>query len=238
MTRAHHHRKGGDGDDRGRFTHLTFDCYGTLIDWECGILSCVRPVLDRHGVSADDATVVRLYAEYEAGQEAGDYKLYRDVLRGVMAGIASRLGFTPTEADLDALPNPVGRWQPFPDPAEALRKLKTRYKLAVLSNVDDALFAQTAGLLGVEFDEVITSEQVGSYKPSRRNFRAALGRLGVTQEQVLHVAQSIYHDHVPARGLGIATVWVSRESVCAETGVAPPATASPDVMVPDLASLV
>ncbi len=163
------------------FTHLTFDCYGTLIDWETGILAAAAPILRRHGVSMEDAQIMGLYAQYEAEQEAGPYQRYRNVLRGVMAGIASELDFTPSELDLNALPDSVGRWPPFPDTVEALTRLKTHYKLVIVSNIDDAMFAETAKLLRVEFDDIITAQQVGSYKPSRENFRFTLKRLGVSE---------------------------------------------------------
>ena len=119
----------------------------------------------------------------------------------------------------------------------ALARLKTRYKLVILSNIDDAMFAETNRLLEVEFDEIITAQQVGSYKPSHANFEHALERLAVPREQVLHVAQSIFHDHVPAKTIGLTTVWVNRESRCPRTGVAPPAHAEPDLEVPDLKGL-
>ncbi len=221
-----------------RFTHLSFDCYGTLIDWETGILAVLRSVLERHGRVAQDDALLTLYAAREAEQEAGDYRPYRDVLRGVMAGIAETLGFEPTEDDLDALPDSVGRWPPFSDTVAALKRLKTRFKLVILSNIDDAMFAETNRLLDVEFDEIVTAQQVGSYKPSHANFEYMLARLPVPRENVLHVAQSIFHDHVPAKTLGLATVRVNRESRCPRTGVAPQAHAEPDLEVPDMLGLV
>ncbi len=223
--------------DFGRFTHLTFDCYGTLIDWESGILGALAPVLERHGVPVGEARLLRLYARHEAEQESGPYRRYRDVLRGVAEGIARELGFEPTAADLDALSDSVGRWPPFPDSAAALARLQTRYRLVILSNVDDAMFADSARLLGVDFDGVITAQQVGSYKPALKNFRVALERLGVARERVLHVAQSLFHDHVPAKALGLSTVWVRRASRLGDTGVAPPAAVEPDLVVGDLESL-
>lgn len=219
------------------FTHLTFDCYGTLIDWEAGIVGAVQPVLESHGLSVDDKEVIRLYAKFEAEQESGSYRLYETVLRGVMASLGAELGFAPTETDLEVLPRSVGSWPPFGDTVEALARLKSRYKLVILSNVDDGMFAETAQQLGTEFDEVITAEQVGSYKPALDNFRFAVERLGVPQERILHVAQSLYHDHVPAKQLGFTTVWVNRPSRWPGTGVALPAEASPDLEVADMGSL-
>jgi 2-haloacid dehalogenase len=220
------------------FTHLTFDCYGTLIDWERGILAALTPVIEGRGLPVDPAQLLRLYAKYEAEQEAGPYKSYREVLRGVMASIAAEFGFTPREDELNALPDSVGNWPAFPDSAEALKILKTRYKLVILSNIDDAMFAQSNKHLGVEFEEIITAQQVGSYKPSRRNFRVALERLGVPQTQILHVAQSLFHDHVPAKEMGFTTVWVNRPSILPGTGVSLPVDVTPDLEVADMESLV
>src|SRR5712691_9977198 len=115
------------------FTHLTFDCYGTLIDWETGILTAVMPVLARRGIAAEAEQLLQLYVKYEAEQEAGPYKPYRDVLQGVIAGIGGELGFVPTAAELRALPGSVGHWPPFADTVAALRRLQTRYKLVIIS---------------------------------------------------------------------------------------------------------
>jgi 2-haloacid dehalogenase len=220
------------------FTYLTFDCYGTLIDWETGILTAVRPILQRHGVSPDDAAVLGHYTRLEAELEAGPYRAYREVLQGVVDGLGEAYGFRPDAAEREALPASVGTWPPFPDSVAALQQLKSRFALVILSNIDDALFAETNRLLGVEFDAVITAQQVGSYKPCLTNFETALQRLVVPKAQVLHVAQSLYHDHVPAKALGLSTVWVNRPSRLPGTGLALPAEAAPDLTVPDLQSLV
>jgi len=220
------------------FTHLTFDCYGTLIDWETGILEAMRLVLAHRGITAEAERLLRLYVKHEAVQEAGPYKPYREVLQGVMAGIAGELGFVPTAAELRALPDSVGHWPPFSDTVAALRRLQTRYKLVIISNIDDAMFAETNTLLQVVFDDIITAQQVGSYKPALQNFHFALARLGVPLQQVLHVAQSLHHDHAPAKALGLTTVWVNRPSRLSGTGLALPVQVTPDLEVPDLQSLV
>jgi 2-haloacid dehalogenase len=219
------------------FTHITFDCYGTLIDWETGILAAVMPVLERYSLYPAETDVLRLYVKHEAEQERGEYKEYREVLRGVMAGIAEDLGFSPTAEDFDALPDSLGSWPPFPDTVDALKRLQQRYKLDIVSNIDDDLFAQTQALLGIQFDEIITAQQVGAYKPLMDMFESALKRLNVPKEQVLHVAQSLYHDHVPAKQMGFSTVWVNRPSRLATTGLSLPANIVPNLEVPDLASL-
>src|SRR5262249_21728271 len=156
--------------------------------------------------------LLRLYIKYEAAQEAGPYKPYRNVLQGVMAGIASELGFVPTAEELQALPDSVGHWPPFADTVAALMRLQTRYRLVIISNIDDAMFAETNTLLQVVFDDIITAQQVGSYKPALQNFHFALTRLGIQRQRVLHVAQSLHHDHAPAKALGLTTVWVNRPS--------------------------
>jgi 2-haloacid dehalogenase len=223
--------------DFQRFTHLTFDCYGTLIDWETGILTALRAIVGRHGVIADEEQILRLYTQYEAQQESGEYRPYRKVLEEVTEGIASELGFAPTPQDRAALADSVGLWPPFPDTVAALVRLKARYKLVILSNIDDTLFAATQQWLKVPFDVVITAQQVRSYKPARAHFQTAVQRLGAQPEQILHVAQSLYHDHVPAKALGFSTVWVNRPSRLTGTGLALPAHVIPDLEVPDLESL-
>ena len=170
--------------DFTQFTHLTFDCYGTLIDWETGILTAVNSVLARHGISASPEQILQRYAQFEAAAEAGPYKSYVQVLGEVMAQLAATLGFTPSEADLAVLPDSVAQWPPFADTVAALQRLKQRYKLVIISNIDDALFAQSNKLLKVEFDAIVTAQQVGSYKPNPANFHFALRRLGVEQRQV------------------------------------------------------
>ena len=221
-----------------RFTHLTFDCYGTLVDWESGILDAISGVLARHGVAAEPQQILRLYAEHEARLEgAVDYVPYRRILAGVMAGIAGEVGFEPTADELDALGRSIGSWPPFPDTVAALERLHARYALVVLSNVDDDLFAETARALGVRFDDVITAQQLGSYKPALENFRHLLERIGAPAERVLHVAQSLYHDHVPAKRIGLSTVWIRRPSRVGRHGVALPADVRPDLELHDLRSL-
>ena len=135
------------------------------------------------------------------------------------------------------MPNSLAHWPPFPDTVEALRKLHAVFKLAIVSNVDDDLFAGTAKLLQIPFDAVITAQQAGSYKPSHRNFELALQRIAHPKDKVLHVAQSLYHDIEPARALGIRSVWVNRRGNQAGSGATKPSNAIPDLEVPSLAAL-
>jgi 2-haloacid dehalogenase len=223
--------------DLTRFKVLTFDCYGTMIDWESGIFSALRPILDAHSKMLSDSALLALYAELELTAEQGEYLRYRDVLQSVVRGFGERLGFSPTDAEVRSLPESIATWQPFPDTVEALRKLTKRYQLAVMSNIDDDLFAATASKLEVPFSNVITAQQAGCYKPCMNIFRLAEKRIGVSHDQWLHVGQSIYHDVIPAQSLGLTTVWVNRRSPRPGAGAAKAATATPDLEVPDLQTL-
>ena len=219
-----------------RFAVLTFDCYGTLIDWEAGILAGLRRVLDPRGVTADDEQLLEWYARHEAAIEAGDYLRYREVLAGALRGVCAELGVEPTEQEAADFGGSVGEWPAFPDSSAALARLARRFRLAVITNCDVDLFAASNRQLGVTFDWVITAQQVGSYKPTLRNFEVAFERIGVPHERILHVAQSIFHDHVPARRLGMTTVWIDRRHDRPGSGATPPATATPDLTVPDMAT--
>ncbi|MGD0178420.1 MAG: haloacid dehalogenase type II [Terriglobales bacterium] len=223
--------------DLTHFKVLTFDCYGTMIDWETGIFSALRPILAAHKKSIADSELLQLYSELEASAEQGEFLRYRDVLQSVVRGFGEHLEFVPTDAEVRSLPDSLANWPPFPDTVEALRKLKSRYQLAVISNVDDDLFAATAPKLGVAFNHVITAQQAGCYKPCMRIFKLAEERIGVSRDQWLHVAQSIYHDVIPAQSLGIATVWVNRPSPRPGAGAAKAAAGKPDLEVPNLRAL-
>ncbi len=223
--------------DFSRFDYLTFDCYGTLIDWETGILSVLRPMLRAHGIQTTDDAILHLYAEFESSAEQQPYRRYRRVLEEVVAGFGSRLGFDPTLTELSSLAGSLPLWPPFPDTVPALRALAGRYRLAVISNVDDDLFAKTAVQLQVPLAAVVTAQQAHSYKPAHRPFQLALERLATTSRQVLHVAQSLHHDIAPAKALGIANVWVNRRQGRSGFGATPPAAARPDFSTPNLRSL-
>jgi 2-haloacid dehalogenase len=223
--------------DFARKDVLTFDCYGTLIDWETGILSAVQPVLRAHHVNVSDEMLLECYAELEALAEAGPYRPYTEVLATVMRGLGDRIGFAPTSANIAALAGSVANWPAFGDSPVALAALKRRFKLAIISNIDDELFAASNRRLGVQFDWVITAQQARSYKPSTNNFQVAFERIGLPTERLLHVAQSLFHDHVPAKALGLDTVWVNRRQTKHGFGATPPATAQPDLEVPDMQTL-
>lgn len=220
-----------------RFKVLSFDCYGTLIDWESGILQAVRPVLQAHNIQQTDAQILDLYAQLESEAEGGAFKDYKTILRLVIKGIGEETGFTPTESELNCLIRAIPSWHPFPDTVKALQELKKHFKLAILSNIDDDLIARSLKQLQVHFDWVITAQQLRSYKPADRNFRELIRRIGLPKSQILHVAQSIYHDIVPAKRVGLATVWVNRRKQMQGFGATPPAYAEPDLEVADLKAL-
>ncbi|MBI4720715.1 MAG: haloacid dehalogenase type II, partial [Chitinivibrionia bacterium] len=200
---------------------LTFDCYGTLIDWESGILGALQPVLRRHSLEIPDETVLELYADLESQIQQGPFLLYKEVLREVVRLMGEVLAFEPLPGEVEVLAESLGDWLPFPDTVPALEALSRRYKLAIISNTDDDLFARTARRLSVQFDWIATAQQVGSYKPSLRNFEFAFEKIRVPRERILHVAQSIYHDIVPAKKLGLSTVWVNRRGARKGSGATP-----------------
>jgi 2-haloacid dehalogenase len=222
--------------DFGRFEVLTFDCYGTLIDWETGIARGLRTALGDHARDAHDEELLTRFAAHEAAAEAGPYLPYRDVLARAARGVASDLGATLTDDRAAAFGDSVGDWPAFPDSAEALRRLKERYRLGVITNCDDDLFGRSNRRLGVAFDWVVTAQQVRSYKPNPRNFEFTFERIGVPRERILHVAQSLFHDHVPAKALGLTTAWINRRHDRPGAGATPPAEATPDVEAPDMAT--
>jgi 2-haloacid dehalogenase len=217
-------------------TVLTFDVYGTLIDWETGIDDALQPVLKAHGVDFTQDQGLEIYAKYEAELEAGPYLTYREVLAESLRRIGQELGFTPSDAEVETFSQSVGDWPAFPDSPAALQSLKKQFKLAVITNCDDELFAMSAKRLGVEFDYIITAQQARSYKPSLNNFHLAFGRIEEPREQILHVAQSMFHDHVPAKSLGLTSVWINRRHDKPGFGATPAASAAADAEFPDMQS--
>ncbi|MBN2430651.1 MAG: haloacid dehalogenase type II [Acidobacteria bacterium] len=216
---------------------MMFDCYGTIIDWETGLTQFLEPILRRYGVKLNREEMLAHYGRLETRVEAGPFTRYTHVLRQVLAAFGREFGFAPRAADLATFARCVGKWPPFPDSRSALLALQTRYRLAILSNVDDDLFAQTAAGLGVTFDHVFTAQQVRAYKPDRRTFHYALQQLRIPPDRILHVAQSLFHDIAPACELGLATVWINRRQGQPGSGATPPAQARPDLELPDLQSL-
>lgn len=225
--------------DLAAFEALTFDCYGTLVDWERGILEALLPVLAAHGVDAGgEEAILERFGRLESAIQAGPFRSYRSVLEEVMRRFGTELGFRATPAEVTAFAASVPSWPLFPDTVEALRALAGRYRLAVVSNVDDDLFSGTAARLGAPLETVVTAQQVRSYKPARAHFDEVLLRLDLPRERVLHVAQSLFHDIAPACALGLRCVWVNRRAGRRGSGATRPAEATPHMEVPNLATLV
>lgn len=197
------------------FKVLTFDCYGTLIDWEKGILTSLQPLLRRTSSTLSEDAVLEAYADAESAQEVETPAMsYSMILRIVYANLARRWGIEATEEECVAFGNSVADWPPFTDSPSSLQYLKQHYKLAILSNVDRKSFAGSNQKLQIEFDAIYTAEDIGSYKPDRRNFDYLLSHLrsdfGIDKSHILHTAQSLFHDHVPATAIGLATAWIDR----------------------------
>ena len=208
-----------DAPNAGDYDVLAFDCYGTLIDWGAGIVGFLQPLLLRHDAHVIDDFLLEFFADAEPLAQKDGVR-YADVLRDVLRRLGSRLGFAPSEAALDGFAASVGDWPPFDDSAAALQRLRERFELMVVSNVDNALFAKTAEKLGVAFAHVVTAQDVGAYKPDRRMFEAA--RRAVGDARVLHVAQSLFHDIAPASAFGWDTVHIRRHRNAARTVDAEP----------------
>jgi 2-haloacid dehalogenase len=216
-----------DYDD---FDVLTFDCYGTLIDWETGLVTALRQALGDAVSGLDDDDLLARVAGLEHEAEAPGTP-YREVLAICLLGVASQLGAEVGDADVAAFGGSVADWPAFPDSGEALQRLRTRFALVTITNCDNDLFAASQERLGVSFDAVVTAEEVGRYKPDLAGFHVAHERiereLNVPRTRILHVAQSLFHDHVPAKSLGMQTVWIDRRDG-REGGATPAAEAVPD----------
>ena len=214
---------------------VSFDCYGTLVDWETGISAAVSKALEPYGIRKTNAELLALFSDVEpVVQGSGGFKEYRVVLREVMGMIGERVGVQFSDGHTNSLAESLPDWPVFPDAAPALRALKRQYKLAIISNVDDDLFAGSARALDVEFDAVITSQQAKAYKPNLRSFELASAEMAVGQGQWLHVGESLFHDIGPANRMGIRSVWVSRPD---RGGGTRKTDAVPDLTVPDLTTL-
>jgi 2-haloacid dehalogenase len=192
-------------------------------------------LLERHGVTAADDELLETYARHEATVEAGDYVTYREVLALALRGVCHAHRVEPSAVDARAFSESVGDWPAFSDSGRALARLAKRFRLGVITNCDDDLFALSNRRLGVTFDWIVTAQQVRSYKPNPRSFVVALERMALPPDRILHVAQSLYHDHAPATQLGLSTAWIDRREGRAGFGATPPASATPDLTAPDMA---
>lgn len=221
--------------DFNNYEWISFDCYGTLVDWETGISEAVASIFARHGVRRTRGEILAMFSDAEPKvQSSGDFPEYRRVLREVMEIMAWGASIRLPRSEADYLPDSLPDWPVFPDAVDALKAMQARYKLAVISNVDGDLFAGTAANLGVPFDVVVTSQQAASYKPDMHNFDLAQEGMGVESSNWLHVAESLYHDIGPANRLGIDSVWVNRPE---RGGGSRRTNAVPSLEVPDLAAL-
>jgi 2-haloalkanoic acid dehalogenase type II len=220
------------------FTTLTFDCYGTLVDWERGILAELKPVAARHGAKITDGALLEAFGETERRCERETpTKPYNDLLADVLRRIAAGWQVTLNPGEAEDFGGSVGRWPVFADSPASLLYLKRYFKLVIISNVDRASFAKSNEKLGVEFDRVITAQDVGSYKPEAQNFAYALAdierSLGVDKSRILHVAQSLFHDIVPAKAAGLRTAWIDRRRGMEGWGATPKPPGGRDAAQPD-----
>lgn len=220
------------------FEVVSFDCYGTLIDWEGGILGALAPLLHLHGITSGDGEILRVYSQLEAEAESGPFVPYEEVLRRVVRGFAGRFEFGLLPGQENRLIESLPSWKPFPDTVPALRRLKETCRLAIFSNISDALLAETLKHLEVDFDCLITADAVRSYKPAPGHFLLGLEKLGIPKEKLLHVAESRRHDIEPARVLGIASVWVRRKKEGATASGINSGKVEPDWVVEGLGELV
>ncbi len=193
---------------------LSFDCYGTLIDWEAGMSSVLAPWAREVGLDLTDEELLLVYAEKEVPVERENpTALYPTILAESFRRIGASLGVEVSDEWAERLGASVPSWPAFPDSHAALASLGRDYKLIIVSNVHRNGFAASNARLGVSFDKVITAEDVGAYKPAPNHFEAldaALAELNLPRERLLHVAQSLFHDHVPAKRYGLASVWINR----------------------------
>jgi len=214
---------------------ITFDCYGTLIDWESGIVAAVEGWLARHGRSASRADILHQYAAFEPEAQVGQYRHYRDVLAVVMHRFSESYAIPLAVGDERLLAESLAGWSPFPDVAEALVQLASRYRLVILSNVDRDLFAGTRAHFPPVFAGVVTAEDVQAYKPAHRHFHAAMEQFGCTPGQMLHAAESLFHDILPCRELGIPHCWINRKGKTMGTGATRGAVVQPEAEAASLA---
>ena len=219
---------------------LSFDCYGTLIDWESGIVNALQPWCAWRGIDRSADELLTLFGATEHLVEAERPTTpYPDVLAECLRRMAGELGHTVSADDCEEFGASVGSWPAFADSAVALRRLKERYRLIIVSNVDRASFARSNRRLGVEFDLTVTADDAGAYKPRLDHFHSMFDRLpgvGVARNEVVHVAQSLFHDHGPARDLGLASVWIDRRRGRVGTGATPAVTVDVGLRFPSLAT--
>ncbi len=224
------------------FSALTFDCYGTLIDWETGIAGALDPWLRRNGLRIGREQLLAAFGRCESARQAErPGALYPDILASVMRDLGEQFGARVSAQEAEGFGQSVEDWPEFPDSPEALSYLAGHYKLVITSNIDRASFRHSNGKLGVAFDLIITAEDVGSYKPAPGHFESAMAQLadmGIGKDQILHTAQSLYHDHAPAKAFGLASIWINRQAGRPGATKRPDVAAKPDWEVPSMAAMV
>ena len=207
------------------FDALSFDCYGTLIDWESGIAAVLSPWSSEVGLVLDREQLLTAYAGHEARTEWDRPTApYPEVLAQSFRDTGAELGGEVSDEWATRLGRSVPDWPAFPDSADALARLAERYALIILSNVDRTSFAGSNARLGVEFDAIITAEDVGAYKPRLNHFERldeVIAERGVPRDRLLHVAQSLFHDHGPAKQVGLSSAWINRRQADAGWGATP-----------------
>ncbi|MCY3673017.1 MAG: HAD-IA family hydrolase [Alphaproteobacteria bacterium] len=229
--------------DPARYDAITFDCYGTLIDWDTGVANTFGPWAVKTGFAGSIADLVERFARHQRERQIVRPALnYRDVIRQAFEGAAGDLGGFVSDEDLAAFSRSVGTWPCFPDTIDALRNLKARgFHLGVVSNVDNASFEDTHKRLGGMIDTVVTAETVGAYKPDLKMFEAlfsALAARGIARKRILHVAQSRFHDVAPGNELGLDVVWIDRQHGRPGKGITIPSDARPLIRFDSLETMV
>ncbi|MDE0309627.1 MAG: haloacid dehalogenase type II [Acidiferrobacterales bacterium] len=226
------------------FSTLTFDCYGTLIDWESGIFDALTPLNDRCGKSMDrDAWLLEFSRTESVIQSVEPELSYARLLAKTHEAMAKNLSVPMGDSDHVAFSASIEHWPAFPDSVQSLQYLKEHFKLVILSNVNNAGFEFSNRHLKVEFDAVYTAEDIGSYKPSHKNFDYMLDHLqdlGVSKSEILHTAQSLFHDIVPATEIGLTTCWIDRRAAQSGSGATPAVEnpPTPDMRFVSLADMV
>lgn len=213
------------------FKVLSFDCYGTLIDWETGIIEALQPLLTRSGRRLNRDEALETYARHETAQESETPSMIYSALLGVVhSRIATDWGIEPSAKKSEAFGHSIRNWPAFADSVAALQYLKQHYKLVILSNVDRESFKTSNERLQVEFDYIFTAEDIGSYKPNPRNFEYLIKKLcdaGYQKHEILHTAESLFHDHAPSNRAGLASAWIYRRHAQKGFGATYPADSMP-----------
>jgi len=220
------------------FEVLTLSCLGTLIDWEKGLLKAVRPLFTHQDIVIGDQYFLKTFLQHESDMLQGEYVPYREIIKRILLKIGQTHGFVPTYAEIEEIIRSTREWRPFPDVTESLKTLKQQYKLAIISNLDRALFEEVSEQFLVEFDWIFTADEVRSYKPSSKIFNYALENMEIPPSKILHIGHSLVHDIIPAKSLKLSTVWVNRATLQKGSPLLHSPPVDPDLEVPDLKTLI